>query len=169
MPNELSIQGLTPLSAPGDPTAEPKAEPFVQPAVAAPAVTPQPYVNPSLRLDAALGLVVIEFRDDSGTITSSIPSQRQLEAYRMHEQSPPSAPGAMVGHAVATASGATASGASASGASANGATAGTIPADPTVRAAERPSVAQGRGEQAPGAPRPHVIAPQTAVAPTRKT
>jgi hypothetical protein len=41
-----------------------------------------PVVNPTLRLDAALGLVVIEFRNDSGAITTSIPSQRQLQEYQ---------------------------------------------------------------------------------------
>lgn len=44
-----------------------------------------PYVNPTLRLDAELGLVVMEFRDDSGALTSTIPSERQIEAYRAHQ------------------------------------------------------------------------------------
>jgi hypothetical protein len=35
-----------------------------------------------LRLDAALGLVVIEFRNDSGAVTTSIPSERQIAAYQ---------------------------------------------------------------------------------------
>jgi hypothetical protein len=39
-------------------------------------------INPTLRLDAALGLVVIEFRNLSGVVSSSIPSQRQLQEYR---------------------------------------------------------------------------------------
>ena len=34
---------------------------------------------------ARLGLVVIEFRNDSGTVTTSIPSERQLEAYQRWE------------------------------------------------------------------------------------
>jgi hypothetical protein len=89
MPNEISIQGLMPISSSGDTTTEPKGEASVSHPVPTPGAARQPYVNPSLRLDAALGLVVIEFRDDSGTITSSIPSQRQLEAYRQHEQAPP--------------------------------------------------------------------------------
>jgi hypothetical protein len=38
--------------------------------------------NPSLQLDPALGLVVIEFRNDAGAVTSSIPSERQLQAYQ---------------------------------------------------------------------------------------
>jgi hypothetical protein len=43
---------------------------------------PSPIPNPSLRIDPALGLVVIEFRNNSGAITTSIPSQRQLAAYQ---------------------------------------------------------------------------------------
>ena len=49
----------------------------VNPGLGAPLIT-----NPTLRLDAALGLVVVEYRDDRGTITTSIPSQRALAAYR---------------------------------------------------------------------------------------
>jgi hypothetical protein len=45
--------------------------------------------NPTLRLDSALGLVVIEFVSKSGAITSSIPSQRQLTAYQDGTANPP--------------------------------------------------------------------------------
>lgn len=45
--------------------------------------------NPTLRLDPALGLVVIEFVSKSGAVTSSIPSQRQLAAYQDGTASPP--------------------------------------------------------------------------------
>ena len=39
--------------------------------------------NPSLELDPMLGLVVIQFRNDAaGTVTDSIPSERQLQAYQ---------------------------------------------------------------------------------------
>jgi hypothetical protein len=38
--------------------------------------------NPSLQLDPALGLVVIEFRNEAGVVTTSIPSQSQLLAYQ---------------------------------------------------------------------------------------
>ena len=48
-------------------------------AVAPPApVTP----NPRLRLDAPLGMVVIEFRDAVGEVANTIPSPRQMAAYR---------------------------------------------------------------------------------------
>jgi hypothetical protein len=97
MSNEISVHGLTPVPTSGDTATEQKSEAFAAPATPVPIVTPQAYVNPALRLDAALGLVVIEFRNDSGAITSSIPSQRQLEAYRQHEQTPPPAMTGAVG------------------------------------------------------------------------
>lgn len=37
--------------------------------------------NPSLRLDPALGLVVLEFRDQAGR-TATLPTERELAAYR---------------------------------------------------------------------------------------
>ena len=38
--------------------------------------------NPRLRLDGSLGMVVIEFRDTAGGVANTIPSPRQIEAYR---------------------------------------------------------------------------------------
>ena len=38
--------------------------------------------NPRLRLDAPLGMVVIEFRDSVGDVAHSVPSPRQIAAYR---------------------------------------------------------------------------------------
>lgn len=38
-----------------------------------------------MRLDHGLGMVVIEFRDPGGEVTRSIPSQRQIDAYRSHQ------------------------------------------------------------------------------------
>jgi len=58
--------------------------------------------NPSLRLDPALGLVVLEFHSDSGAVTTSIPSERQLEAYQRWTQTGIGAPpGGMGGGATA--------------------------------------------------------------------
>jgi hypothetical protein len=45
--------------------------------------------NPTLWLDPALGLVVIEFVGKADAVTSSIPSQHQLNAYRDGTASPP--------------------------------------------------------------------------------
>lgn len=38
--------------------------------------------NPRMRIDRDLGMVVIEFRDASGRVNVSLPSPRELEAYR---------------------------------------------------------------------------------------
>jgi len=38
--------------------------------------------NPRLRLDGTLGMVVIEFRDAVGDVANTIPSPRQIAAYR---------------------------------------------------------------------------------------
>ncbi|MGE0416995.1 MAG: hypothetical protein AB7O80_09335 [Acetobacteraceae bacterium] len=88
MPSELSIQAVQAPSGQTEAYTDPKA---AAPAAAAerPVTPAQPFVNPSLRLDAALGLVVIEFRDDAGALTSTIPSQRQIDAYRAHQQALP--------------------------------------------------------------------------------
>jgi hypothetical protein len=60
--------------------------------------------NPSLRLDAGLALVVIEFRDDSGQVRDTIPTQAQLDAYRSWDRTkagdpPPGMPGGGRGEA----------------------------------------------------------------------
>ena len=87
MPNELTIPAVPPAVGVADP---PQAGKAPAPVTAAP--TPaQPFANPSLRLDPSLGLVVIEFRNDSGAVTHSIPSQRQIDAYRLHEETVPRA------------------------------------------------------------------------------
>ena len=79
MPSDLTVQpaapGFAPVVAPPRPTATPN-----------PAASAFPPPNPTLRLDAALGLVVIEFRDAAGNVTQSIPSERQLEAYRKSQE-----------------------------------------------------------------------------------
>jgi hypothetical protein len=90
MPPELSV---TPLPPGAHTTREIAANTTdTTPAGAAPsslAVAPgQQFPNPRLRLDPGLGMVVIEFRDDGGEVTNSIPSQRQLDAYRMHQEAP---------------------------------------------------------------------------------
>jgi hypothetical protein len=95
MPNELTVQAVPAVPSATEKAVEPKAEPLME-AHNAPVTTPpaavgaaQAFINPTVHMDPTLGLVVIEFRDETGRITSSIPSQRQLEAYRMHQQEPP--------------------------------------------------------------------------------
>jgi hypothetical protein len=82
MPNDLVVQPLTAVRTGTEGSAEAKPaanQPLPQPERAA---NPSPIPNPSLRLDSALGLVVLEFRSDTGVVTKSIPSQRQLQAYQ---------------------------------------------------------------------------------------
>jgi hypothetical protein len=86
MPNELTIPAVQAAAMTPEP-ARPQVK--ASPRSDAPAATPRPYLNPSLRLDAALGLVVIEFRDETGKLTSTIPSQRQIDAYRAHQDAGP--------------------------------------------------------------------------------
>jgi hypothetical protein len=82
MPNDISLPAITAVRAGGASAAEQRL-PAADPAQATPS---PPVVNPSLRLDAGLGLVVIEFRNESGEITTSIPSQRQLQEYQRWAQ-----------------------------------------------------------------------------------
>lgn len=52
-----------------------------------PQATPAGTPNPTYRLDPALGLVVMQFREDDQT--QSVPTQQQLEAYRSGAATPP--------------------------------------------------------------------------------
>lgn len=70
------------------PVAAPRAA--VAPAAAEPEKAP-PVPNPRLRLDPLLSLVVIEFRDSGGEISQSIPSARELAAYRDQRNADPGA------------------------------------------------------------------------------
>lgn len=45
---------------------------------AAPPIAP----NPSLRIEPTLGVVVFEVRDGAGEVTRSVPTERELRAYR---------------------------------------------------------------------------------------
>jgi hypothetical protein len=57
-------------------TIAPAPTPTVPDALTSPAHT-----SPSLELDAAIGIVVIQYRNLAGQIELSIPNQQQLEAY----------------------------------------------------------------------------------------
>jgi hypothetical protein len=86
MSNPLSIQAGLPIAGSGAPSTG--SAPTQAPA--APVVKPvQLFVNPSYQFDPTVGLVVIEFHDNSGAVSNSIPSQRQLEAYRTGQEIPP--------------------------------------------------------------------------------
>jgi hypothetical protein len=57
-------------------STEPAPEARARASAAAP-----PIVNPSVRFDLKLGIVVVEFFNDSGEVANSAPSPRQLKAY----------------------------------------------------------------------------------------
>jgi hypothetical protein len=90
MPNDLTIMGAgNPVASPDwVQTDQPGSTPNGEPKGVGP-----PLPNPTLRLDAGLGIVVIEFRNSAGEVASTIPTERQLEAYRYRsETAPPPAP-----------------------------------------------------------------------------
>lgn len=80
---------ITPPHAPEAPNAAPSVKgpvagrspagdlPAAEPALAASAAP-----NPSLRMDPELGLVVLEFRSVGDDATVTIPTSRELDAYR---------------------------------------------------------------------------------------
>lgn len=78
MPPDLAISPIAPPAPVSGKSAQPDAPPRPNP------VAERVLPNPSLRLEPELGLVVIEFRNDTGTIEASYPSERQLAAYRAH-------------------------------------------------------------------------------------
>ena len=86
MSSDLSVTRVAAVSAsaevvrpfgavPGD-----RRGPGPEPAAAAPVGKSLP--NPTLRLDPGLAIVVIEFRDETGAVRNTIPTEQQLEAYR---------------------------------------------------------------------------------------
>ena len=83
MLNDVSFPAIAAVHSGSVPVTEQKAQ-AADLTQAVPPVTP--VINPTLRLDAALELVVIEFRNNSGAITTSIPSQRQLREYQRWAQ-----------------------------------------------------------------------------------
>src|SRR4051812_6172286 len=85
MPNDLLIQPSAGFRSADNAPACAKTPVSQPPPRPEPEVNRPPILSPSLRLDPALGLVVIEFRSNSGAVTNSFPSQRQLQAYQRWE------------------------------------------------------------------------------------
>ncbi len=98
MPNDLAVQALTTTVhalTPGSSSAP--VTPGVGVATigaasigatgveaASHAVAPAPlFASPTLRIDADLHILVMEFHDRAGNIVASVPTERQLEAYRL--------------------------------------------------------------------------------------
>jgi hypothetical protein len=90
MSNQLSVQAGRSLLGSGISTAPARPAASVQ-QQATPAKPVPLFVNPSFRFDVGVSLVVIEFHDNSGAVSNSIPSQKQLSAYRKHQATPPGA------------------------------------------------------------------------------
>jgi hypothetical protein len=82
MPNDITVQPVATVRPVGDALEEMKISPTARAPPSQPVATPPPTPNPTMRLDPALGMVVIEFHNTSGALTTSIPSQRQLAAYQ---------------------------------------------------------------------------------------
>lgn len=95
-----------------------------------------PRPNPSFRIDAALGLVVLEFRNWNGQVSTSIPTAQQLDAYRRAAGASHSATPSH-GHATSAAAGSGAAGTSriVSGTSAPGSAAVAAPTGSRLAAA----------------------------------
>ena len=70
------ITTYLPTGLPAKPLNRPEETPAVP--AAAPPIGP----NPRLRLDPALGVVVMEFLDSGGKVARSTPTEAQLRAYR---------------------------------------------------------------------------------------
>jgi hypothetical protein len=117
MPNDLSISDLSgPPASPvniGNTGAAPGKLATTAASVQHTTPSPSSSPNPTLELNAALGLVVIEFRNAAGTVTSTIPTQQQLHAYQQWQDSgvgsPPNLSGSATG-VVATPTSATSGG-----------------------------------------------------------
>lgn len=83
MSSELIVQSVTGVRAGSDASGGTTAMSVASPGATQPVTSHSAIINPSLCLDPALGLVVIEYRNNAtGAITMEIPSQRQLEAYQ---------------------------------------------------------------------------------------
>jgi len=78
---DLAIRQAPPQEAPRQPVraAGPDRVAGAAPPTISPEVGPP---NPRLRMDRDLGMVVIEFRDAAGKVSTSLPTERELQAYR---------------------------------------------------------------------------------------
>jgi len=77
------VPGL-PATRPAPPGSD---GPAAEPATLEPPAVAVPVFNPRLRLDPELNLVVLEFRTGTGELRDSIPSPRELDAYRREQAS----------------------------------------------------------------------------------
>jgi hypothetical protein len=78
---DLAIRSVTPQEVPRPPVRAAGADRVAGAAPPAPSMEIGP-PNPRLRIDRDLGIVVIEFRDSTGKISNTLPTERELRAYR---------------------------------------------------------------------------------------
>ena len=113
MPNDLRIQPAAPANIANAGVAPVKSAATTAAVARAAAPLPSNSPNPTLQLNAALGLVVIEFRNAAGAVISTIPTAQQLEAYQLWQESGTGSPpnlGASVADAVPAPASATSDG-----------------------------------------------------------
>jgi len=81
MINHLSFPQTQPKDGPRPSSGSVGAE---RPAGAVPPIASQETgpANPRMRIDRDLGMVVIEFRDAAGRVSVSLPTEREIDAYR---------------------------------------------------------------------------------------
>ncbi len=84
MSGDLAIGQVAAVSLGGQSRAPVATQPAAvqAPASASPAVS-RGLPNPRFTVDPGLSRVVLEYFSDSGNLTNTVPSQQQLEAYRL--------------------------------------------------------------------------------------
>src|SRR5579872_115125 len=82
MSNDVAIQPIAAAHSASDVIGGPSQASVAPSPEQQPAAKSPPIYNPTVRFDSTLGLVVIEFRNDSGVVTTQVPSQQQLDAYQ---------------------------------------------------------------------------------------
>ena len=93
MVTDISIPHIAPARYGPERAQEQRADPQPAGENAKPQVPGPSPINPSLKFDPGTGLVIMEFKDTAGEVSSSIPSQRQIEAYRRGGEAPGRASG----------------------------------------------------------------------------
>ncbi len=83
MPANISLDTPSLTAAPSQPKADSVAAASnTGSAATSPSISPQ-LPNPRLTVDPSVNRVVLEFYSSTGVLTNTIPSQQQLDAYRL--------------------------------------------------------------------------------------
>jgi hypothetical protein len=83
MSADISLDSVATAAARVQATTDTNATPSNSGTVATAANASPKLPNPRLTVDPSLNRVVLEFFSSSGVLTNTIPSQQQLEAYRL--------------------------------------------------------------------------------------